>query len=110
MSISFCLLDKFFQKSIIFLYFFIEKTEMYKMYKNVKNCIFLEQRVIQVFHIKNTEKGGKIGIFKKFSTLSTLKHVFCVDYSGVKNERTFCELVMKITFCRKRLEKMLTFE
>ena len=80
------------------------------MYKNVKNCIFLRNRLIQVIHIKNAKKGGKIGVFQKLSTLSTLKQVFFVDYLKAKNKQTFCELVMKMPFCRKRLENLLTFE
>ena len=80
------------------------------MYKNVKNCIFLGNRLIQVIHSENSKKGGKIGIFQKLSTLSTTKHVFFVDYLKAKNKQMFCELVMKMTFCRKRLENLLTFE
>ena len=83
---------------------------MYKMTKFVKNCIFLRNRLIQVIHIKNTKKGGKIVVFQKFSTLSTMKHVFFVDYLKVENERMFCEHVMKMSFCRKKTEIMLTSE
>ena len=80
------------------------------MYKNVKKSKILKKTLIQVIHIKNAKKGGKIDVFQKLSTLSTVKHVFFVDYLKVKNERMFCELVMKMTFCRKKLENLLTFE
>ena len=83
---------------------------MYKMYKNVKKSKILKKRLIQVFHIKNAKKGGKNGLFQNFSTLSTLNGGFFVDYFNIKNERTFCELVMKITFCRKKFENQLTFK
>lgn len=43
------------------------------MYKNVKICKKLEIGVFQVIHIENLKKGGKIDVFKKLSTLSTLK-------------------------------------
>ena len=89
---------------------FIGKIKLYKMYKNVKNCIFLEHGLIQVIHIQNAQKGGKIVVFQKLSTLSTSKHVFFVDYLKVKNKQMFCELVMKMIFCRKKLENLLTFE
>ena len=88
----------------------VKKVEMYKMYKIVKKSKFLQKRLIQVFHIENMKKGGKIHTFHYFSTLSTLKGRFFVDYFNIKNERTFCEHVMKITFCRKKMENLLTFE
>lgn len=42
----------------------------------------MEIRLIQVIHIKISEKGGKIELFKILSTLSTLKVANLVDYSG----------------------------
>ena len=83
---------------------------MYRMYKNVNFCKKTNCGLIQVFHIKNTEKGGKTSVFHNLSTLSTLKGSISVDYSGIKKEQMFCELVIKITFCRKKVEKILTFE
>lgn len=83
---------------------------MYRMYKNVNFCKKNNCGLIQVFHIKNTEKGGKTSVFYILSTLSTQKGSISVDYLRVKKEQTFCELVIKITFCRKKVEKILTFE
>ena len=80
------------------------------MNKFVKKSKILKKGLIQVIHIENAQKGGKIGVFKNFSTLSTLNSAFFVDYFNIKNERTFCELVMKITFCRKKRENQLTFK
>lgn len=85
------------------MYSFIDKIKLYKMYKFVKKCIFLQNRLIQVIHIKNGKKGGKIVVFKKLSTLSTSKHVFFVDYLKETNKQMFCELVMKMIFCRKKM-------
>lgn len=80
------------------------------MYKNVKKCIFLKNRLIRVIHIKNGKKGGKTVVFHKLSTLSTMKQVFFVDYLKAKNKQMFCEDVMKMIFCRKKREMILTFE
>ncbi|EEG74184.1 hypothetical protein CLOHYLEM_06191 [[Clostridium] hylemonae DSM 15053] len=33
-----------------------------------------------------------------------------MDYSGQIKEQTFCEVIIKIIFCRKKVKKMLTFE
>lgn len=40
-----------------------------------------------------------MGISKKLSTLSTPKVGKTGDYSGDKKERTFCKVVIKMTFC-----------
>lgn len=52
------------------------------MYKNVKICKKNKKALIQVIHIKNSEKGGKDGSFPFLSTLSTLKGGKTGDYSG----------------------------
>ena len=46
-------------------------SKMYKIHKNVKNCKKSKRLVIQVFHIKTDEKGGKSDVFLILSTLST---------------------------------------
>ena len=80
------------------------------MYKNVKKSKKLQKRLILVFHIEDAKKGGKNVVFFNLSTLSTMKYVFFVDYLKAKNKQMFCELVMKMRFCRKKLENLLTFE
>ena len=72
------------------------------MYKNVNFCKKNNCGLIQVFHTKNTEKGGKTRVFHNLSTLSTQKRLISGDYSGIKKEQMFCGLVIKITFCRKK--------
>ncbi len=49
-------------------------------------------------------------VFQKFSTLSTLKDKNLGDYFRVKKERMFCEVVIKIAFCRKKRKMILTFK
>ena len=56
--------------------------------------------VEKVIHTKKQEKCRKMGISTKLSTLSTPK----------VGERTFCRLVIKMTFCRKKKEFVLTFK
>ena len=83
---------------------------MYKIDKNVKNCRKLKITLIQVIHTERCEKGGKNSHFQKLSTLSTLKEQKSVDYLWQIKERVFCGLVIKITFCRKKPENVLTFK
>ena len=83
---------------------------MYKIDKNVKYCIFWKNNLQKVFNIKKPEIEGKIGIYLKLSTLSTLNYVNLVDYLHETNERTFCEEMIKMTFCRKKLKTLLTFK
>ena len=64
----------------------------------------------KVIHIKKCKKCRKMGIFTKLSTLSTPKVGKTGDYSGIEKERTFCRLVIKMTFCRKKNEFVLTFK
>ena len=64
----------------------------------------------KVIHIKKCKKCRKMGIFTKLSTLSTPKVGKTGDYSGIEKERTFCRLVIKMTFCRKKKEFVLTFK
>ena len=64
----------------------------------------------KVIHIKKCKKCRKMGIFTKLSTLSTPKSGKTGDYSGIEKERTFCRLVIKMTFCRKKKEFVLTFK
>ena len=87
-----------------------KNTLVYKMHKIVKFCKKGKNRLIQVFHIENAKKGGKNDDFEKFSTLSTLKHKNSGDYSLLKKEQTFCGLVIKFAFCRKKGKKILTFK
>lgn len=83
---------------------------MYKIDKNVKYCIFLENVLKKVFNMKNTKKGGKSVNFANLSTLSTQNYVNLVDYLDETNERTFCEEIIKMPFCRKKLKTILTFK
>ena len=85
-------------------------TKMYKMYKIVKKFKKLEIGIIQVIHIEIDEKGGKNDVFQNLSTLSTLNWMKLGDYSRQKKERTFCGVVIKMTFCRKKMKMILTFE
>ena len=64
----------------------------------------------KVIHIKKCKKCRKMGISTKLSTLSTPKVGKTGDYSGIEKERTFCRLVIKMTFCRKKKEFVLTFK
>ena len=66
--------------------------------------------VEKVIHTKKQEKCRKMGISTKLSTLSTPKVGKTGDYSGIVKERTFCRLVIKMTFCRKKKEFVLTFK
>lgn len=66
--------------------------------------------VEKVIHTKKQEKCRKMGISTKLSTLSTPKVGKTGDYSGIEKERTFCRLVIKKTFCRKKKEFVLTFK
>ena len=84
--------------------------QMCNLYKNVKKCKNTKKKLIQVIHIKNPEKGGKIDVFKKLSTLSTLKRQKMGDYLGMIKERMFCEVIIKMRFCRKKPKKILTFK
>lgn len=54
-----------------------------KMWKFVQKCKSGKNRLIQVIHIENHEKGGKIDVFLKLSTLSTLNGGKMGDYSRV---------------------------
>jgi len=74
---------------------------MYKLYKIVKKCKILEKRLIQVFHIEIAKKGGKNDVLEILSTLST-KASKTGDYSRQIKERMFCEVIIKIRFCRKK--------
>ena len=73
---------------------------MYKMYKIVKICKNLETGVFQVIHIE-MPKGGKTDVFKKLSTLS-IKRAKNGGLLRAIKERTFCEDITKMQFCRKR--------
>lgn len=66
--------------------------------------------VEKVIHTKKQEKCRKMGISTKLSTLSTPKVGKTGDYSWIEKERTFCRLVIKMTFCRKKKEFVLTFK
>lgn len=66
--------------------------------------------VEKVIHTKKQEKCRKMGISTKLSTLSTPKVGKTGDYSGIEKERTFCRLVIKMTFCRKKKKFVLTFK
>lgn len=66
--------------------------------------------VEKVIHTKKQEKCRKMGISTKLSTLSTPKVGKTGDYSGIEKERTFCRLVIKMMFCRKKKEFVLTFK
>ena len=66
--------------------------------------------VEKVIHTKKQGKCRKMGISTKLSTLSTPKVGKTGDYSGIEKERTFCRLVIKMTFCRKKKEFVLTFK
>ena len=66
--------------------------------------------VEKVIHTKKQEKCRKMGISTKLSTLSTPKVGKTGDYSGIEKEPTFCRLVIKMTFCRKKKEFVLTFK
>lgn len=66
--------------------------------------------VEKVIHTKKQEKCRKMGISTKLSTLSTPKVGKTGDYSGIEKERTFCRLVIKMTFCLKKKEFVLTFK
>lgn len=80
------------------------------MFKNVILCKNLKNIIFQVFHIKIAEKGGKISVFKILSTFSTLKVANLGDYSGKEKEQVFCEVIIKMLFCRKKKKNGLTFE
>ena len=88
----------------------IGKRRLYKMFKNVILCKKMENRIFQVFHNKRAEKGGKISVFKILSTFSTLKVANLGDYSGKEKERMFCEVMIKMDFCRKKPKNRLTFK
>lgn len=47
------------------------------------------KRVFRVIHMKSTKKGGKINDLKKFSTLSTQKHMFYVEKWNEKMNKRF---------------------
>ena len=80
------------------------------MFKNVILCKKMKNRIFQVFHNKRAEKGGKISVFKVLSTFSTLKVANLGDYSGKEKERMFCEVIIKMIFCRKKEKNGLTFD
>ena len=64
----------------------------------------------KVINIKSRENSGKKAGFCNLSTLSTLKHVILVDYSGKTKERMFCKEITKFAFCRKKWKCILHFE
>lgn len=80
------------------------------MFKNVILCKKMKNKIFQVFHIEKAEKGGKISVFKILSTFSTLKVANLGDYSGKEKERMFCEVMIKMRFCRKKEKNGLTFD
>jgi hypothetical protein len=80
------------------------------LHKNVKKCKNSSILIIQVIHIENTKKGGKISVFQRLSTLSTLNGINSGDYSMLKKEQMFCEVIIKMHICRKKSKKTLTFE
>lgn len=86
------------------------KSGLYKLFKNVILCKKMENRIFQVFHNEIAEKGGKISVFKVLSTFSTLNAANLGDYLGEEKERMFCEVIIKMSFCRKKTKNKLTFE
>ena len=86
----------------------IIKDKIYKLFKNVKLCKKMEISFFQVFHNETLKKGGKITVFTILSTFSTLIVANLGDYSSVRKERMFCEEIIKIRFCRKKMENGLT--
>jgi len=64
----------------------------------------------QVFHNKIFKKGGKITVFSILSTFSTLIMANLGDYSRVSKEQMFCEVIIKMRFCRKKRKNRLTSE
>lgn len=60
-----------------------------KMHKNIKVCRNQKKRSYQLIHTQNFKKRGKNVIWKKLSTLSTLKHRIYVDYSTTKKNERF---------------------
>ena len=67
-----------------------------KMFLFVKKRRNWNLKSFQLIHTPNNEKRGKSEVFTKLSTLSTQKHMFLVNYSGAKKERTFWWVVMKM--------------
>ena len=57
----------------------------------------------------DTFSFGKMSAFD-LSTFSTLKVANLGDYSGKEKERMFCEVIIKMKFCRKKRKNGLTFE
>ena len=88
----------------------IGKRRLYKMFKNVILCKKMKNYIFLVFHIEKAEKSGKISVFKVLSTFSTLKVANLGDYSGKEKERMFCEVIIKMIFCRKKEKNGLTFD
>ena len=80
------------------------------MFKNVILCKKMKNKIFLVFHIEKAEKGGKISVFKVLSTFSTLKVANLGDYSGKEKERMFCEVIIKMIFCRTKEKNGLTFD
>lgn len=80
------------------------------MFKNVKLCKKMEILFFQVFHNETAKKGGKTTVSFILSTFSTLIALDLGDYSEERKEQMFCEVMIKMGFCRKKWKNGLTSE
>ena len=70
----------------------------------------MEILFFQVFHNKRAKKGGKTTVSFILSTFSTLIALDLGDYSEERKEQMFCEVMIKMGFCRKKWKNGLTSE
>ena len=70
----------------------------------------MEILFFQVFHNKRAKKGGKTTVSFILSTFSTLIALDLGDYSEERKEQMFCEVMIKMDFCRKKPKNRLTFK